>query len=232
MRFIVVSKTIVVLLVTGMIVGSCAGDKGVEPPAWANDFRKSDLESSQYLSRMMVGGWIVDDELSDDSREVMVRAFKNSELYKYSRGSASRDDRGGPLMSGAKKTRRSAREFKHIADLEKDPRLQAAFSRELKISFSENKLGYKYKNGTVDSYPISGEPVVGKDRFNTAFGEWEYNKFVIEKNGPRGSMVEHWTLSPDGQQLHLHVQIQPNTLPEKIIINRLFTRQKYTISEQ
>lgn len=210
------------LFVSGLVLSACAGDQGVGSPLWANRVQQSGYKNVQYLSQLMVGEWVCNDEQSDIPQEVILRSYKRSKHYK--RGPANRDGQGRPSMIGAEKENRQMGESRFVGRFKKDPRLVSLFTSRLTISFANNKLSYSYVTGETRVYPLSGEPVSYDDNINIAFGEWEYGKFVIEQNGPGGSVTEYWVLSPDSQQLHVRILIQPNGFSESITLNRLFDR--------
>lgn len=74
----------------------------------------------------------------------------------------------------------------------------------------------------LTTYPIYGTPISLDGNINIAFAEWEREQFVIERNGPRGRILEYWTPSPDARQLHLSIQMALPMLPEVVTINRVF----------
>jgi hypothetical protein len=241
-----VFTAILLSLLQVLLVTACSGKRITEAPPWVEQAKKNNSADAMVLSRRMAGRWVLNEELSDDTRDVIDAAFNNSKLFRNKRGSSDRNERGSPSTHGANAM------AGHLAfrggpggHLD-DPRLQALFARELEIVFVNESLVYRYpepkpgghaprgedaplpetppakpKPETM-AYPINGRPVSDDGSINIAFAEWERQQFVIEKNGPRGSIVEIWTPSPDAARLHLSIQIELPLLPEPITVNRLF----------
>ena len=99
-----------------------------------------------------------------------------------------------------------------------------------------DSLVYRYENLKTmgqpeipdSAYPINGEPVSSDGNVNIAFGEWVNGQFIIERNGPRGRILEYWTPAPDASQLHLQIQLNNGFFPQPIVISRLFERVERT----
>ncbi|MBN1378017.1 MAG: hypothetical protein JXA04_02145 [Gammaproteobacteria bacterium] len=234
---------VVVLLLPVVFGSACSGQKVLESPIWVTNAEKSEAGDILMLSQKMAGHWAVNEALSDNPREVMEAAFENSNLFKRSRASTSRDDSGRPSMRGVRGRPGPMSGLGDPDGLSEDSRLQVLFARELDITFADEKLLYRFQNMTPHIrpdkkpnrvepnltpivYPINGEPVSDDGNVNIAFAEWERQQFIIEKNGPRGRILEHWTPSPDGSQLHVRIQFAVSMLSEPVIMSRLFDARR------
>jgi hypothetical protein len=219
MRFKAAYKKILLLTAVLMAHG-CAGNRAQSNavPAWAVTG-----EMVETAVPLMNGTWRFDPLSSDNVQRLIEERIqgpnplRRREMLRNNnpRNDARSNPDEGMLAS------------KHL-DIDSpmtDTRLPVLHATTLKIEQSKRQVLFAYDAAPPLRYFNDGQPISYDGNINIVLAEWEDGQFVIEKNGPRGRIVERWTVSPDRDRLHVRVDIQLPLLPETISVNRQFRRQ-------
>jgi hypothetical protein len=209
----------ILLLGAALMLYGCAGDstRSDAVPAWA-----ATGEMVETAIPLMSGTWQFDPLTSDNAQKLIEERIQGPSLLRHreiQRDTLRKEARSNPDKDivGSKKL--------EISDPLTDTRLPVLHATTLKIEQSVRQLLFAYDAAPPLRYFSDGQPVSYDGNINIMLAEWEDGQFVIEKNGPRGRIVERWTVSPDRDRLHVQIDIQLPLLPEKISINRQFRRQ-------
>lgn len=190
-----------------IILCSCSGKKGVKVPGWvsADVFAETELIANR---KKILGRWVLNQELSDQFDKVVAN---NEALGKKKRDSRLLDTDVHPSLNNSIK-------------INYDNRLQATKAKELAIREEVNILQFQFDLSEPSKYLINGEAHSEDGNVNITLAEWEQCQFVIERNGPGGKVIEKWTPSPDGLQLHVSIFYDPPASPQTLIFNRMFDK--------
>ncbi|HEY3487574.1 MAG TPA: hypothetical protein VGL10_05865 [Gammaproteobacteria bacterium] len=211
---------IIVFIVCG--AGACgSGAIKNQLPAWTAPAALTDVVAPVHLS----GSWTVNAELSPDPHARISSAIE--ELRKK-----KRPDLNPP--AGGSTGRRIKIKDDPIApqdDVTEDSRLAALYAKTVLISQGGNRVAFSFDSAEPVTFLTGNQATSSDNNVNVVLADWEGSQFVVEKNGPRGLVLERWILSPDRTQLYLHVsvEIKMPDLPgpsEVVTIDRMFDRIK------
>lgn len=194
-------------IVVVVLLQACGSSPEVKVPEWVGQY-EPDLISRQQIS----GAWVLNTEFSDDIAEALSYMHKPDREQEYVDRLLGRPKKAKPGISGLQE--------KVMAD----SRLIAAYAKEIVVKSDSQKLIFIFDQQKASDYLLNGEPLSLDGNINITLSAWEAGKFIVEKNGPGGRLLEQWTLSPDGAQLHLRVQYEPPMLLQPLVLNRLFDR--------
>jgi hypothetical protein len=204
------------LLLAALLCNACANPRTPvnTEPAWV----RGAAETSAVP--LLSGTWRIDPLASDDSKRLIQEKIEGPDFLRRREMERKQDAR----MAGKKIEKDGVLRSKQldVGDPLTDPRLPVLQASVIKIEQSAKQLLFSYDDTPPLSYFSDGQPVSYDGNINITLAEWENGQFVIEKNGPRGRILERWTLSPDRDRLHVQVQIQLPLLPETIVVNRQF----------
>jgi hypothetical protein len=210
----------ILLLSAVLMLHGCAGNSARSDavPAWS-----ATGKMAETAMPLMSGTWQFDPLTSDNAQRLIEEKIQDPNRLRrreMRRGNNSRND----TKSNTDKDIIDKKNLE-ISNPLTDTRLPVLHATTLKIEQSARQLLFAYDVALPLRYFSDGQPVSYDGNINIMLAEWEDGQFVIEKNGPRGRIVERWTVSPDRDRLHVQIDIQLPLLPEKISINRQFRRQ-------
>jgi hypothetical protein len=215
-----IKKILVVLLVVSIVfaLAACGGPK-VDQPAWV----KPELSTVERTPVSLVGRWVVNEVLSDDPALLMQNLVKRSRHMQRPPSGGNSGGQQGRRLSTDDYARALERDPLGMNRILQDPRLPVLSAKTVEVRRQgEQGLAFVFDNKPAVMYPTDGRPVSDDNNINIALADWEGSQFVVEKNGPRGMILERWILSPDASQLYLSVSIEMPLMREPLVISRMF----------
>lgn len=167
------------------------------------------------LASKIVGHWVVNEELSDDTDDQVEEAIEAGG-GKGNRGFFNRKKdfyRGGP----PEQELYDRASYDAVLTIEyTDP--------EFRFEYADRFLRVFHSDGRKRSTSATGFYEEGGADFSLA--NWEGESLVVEAR-PRdgGFILETYTLSPDGNQLRVVMILQPNAFREPINLTRVYDKQ-------
>lgn len=167
------------------------------------------------LAEKLVGKWVINDDLSDNTDEQVEKAIKAGGGKVKRRWFASRDDdyyRGGPPEQELY-DRISYDDELSITNVGVEFRFEYADDY-VRIFHSD---GRRRQSSANDFYSEGGQ--------DFSLANWDGNELVVEGR-PRdgGFTIENYFVSSDGQQLTIEMLIQPQSFREPVKLTRVFSR--------
>ena len=171
--------------------------------------------SESAISSLIVGNWVINEELSDntdDRVEAAIKAAGGKVKRRCGRIRAEGLYSGGPA----------------------EPALYARISYDdgLRISYDEPEFRVEYADNYVRVFHTDGRrrSSAANDFYNSgsqdfSFGNFDGDSLLVEAR-PRddGFTLETYTLQAGGNQLVVKMQIQPNSFGAAIILTRVYDR--------
>lgn len=203
-----------------LTLSACASKKGPKEVEWLTAIKTGQavIENPQAN---LVGEWLINPEYRQ-LLDKQLKAFRSANKHRRRAVQRQRSPGEKEMMRGMRPVMSSDLSIK---GLKKDPRLSSLHADQVVISQAEGELIFRYADYKPIHYATSGQPVSHDGNISVTMAEWEKSRFVIELNGPRGTLIEEWTPSPDGQQLHLSVFFRPQISAQPMQFNRLFDRR-------
>lgn len=170
---------------------------------------------SPVLAEMLVGRWVINEELSDNTDDQVERAIK----------------KGGGKVSRRWFSKR-AEDYYRGGPAEQELYDRISYDDEITIAYEGVEFRFEYEGGYVRVFHSDGRRrqssansfyKEGGDDFSLA--NWEDEALVVEAR-PRdgGFTIENYTLSENGNQLTIEMLIQPDSFNAEINLTRVFSR--------
>ena len=171
--------------------------------------------SASAIGSLMVGDWVINEELSDNTDDRVEAAIKEAGGKVRRRWFKKREEdfyRGGP------------------AEQELYDRI--SYDDVLRISYDEPEFRFEYADNYVRVFHIDGRrrSSAANDFYNSgsqdfSFGNFDGDSLLVEAR-PRddGFTLETYTLQAGGNRLVVKMQIHPNSFGAAIILTRVYDR--------
>lgn len=172
-------------------------------------------KSESAIRSLIVGSWVINEELSDNTDDRVEAAIKAAGGKVRRRWFRKREEdyyRGGP------------------AEQELYDRI--SYDDVLRIEYDEPEFRFEYADNYVRIFHTDGRrrssaanDFYSRGAEDFSFGNWEGNSLLVEAR-PRddGFTLETYTLQAGGSQLLVKMQIQPNSFGEPIELTRVYDR--------
>ena len=167
------------------------------------------------IERIIVGDWVINDELSDDTDDQVEAAIREGG-GRARRSIFNRQEdyyRGGPP--------------------EQELYDRLSYDDVLTISYEDPELRFEYADGYVRVFHTDGRrrTTSANDFYQEggrdfSFGNWDGESLIVEAR-PRdgGFILETYTLQANGTQLRIEMILQPDSFRAPINLIRIFDRQ-------
>lgn len=181
---------------------------------FAAQAQESETSAASDFANQLVGSWVINDELSDDTDDKVEDAIKEAG-GKASRGFFNNEEdfyRGGP------------------PEHELYDRL--SYDDVLTIEHEEPEFRFTYEDDFERVFHTDGRRrrTTAADFYSGAAADWSFGYFegesLIVEGQPRdgGFTIETYTLSADGNRLRIEMLIQPDSFAVPINLMRVFER--------
>ncbi|MCH8264655.1 MAG: hypothetical protein IIC10_04580 [Proteobacteria bacterium] len=171
--------------------------------------------SESAISSLIVGNWVINEELSDNTDDRVEAAIKEA---------------GGKVRRRWFKKR--AEDFYRGGPAEQELYDRISYDDVLRISYDEPEFRFEYADNYVRVFHIDGRrrSSAANDFYNSgsqdfSFGNFDGDSLLVEAR-PRddGFTLETYTLQAGGDQLVVKMQIQPNSFGAAILLTRVYDR--------
>ena len=180
----------------------------------ASSAQESETSAASDFADRLVGSWIINDELSDDTDDQVEDAIEEGG-GKGSRGLFNNQEdfyRGGPPEH-------------ELYD-------RVSYDDALTIEHEEPEFRFTYEDDFQRVFHTDGRRrrTTAADFYSGAAADWSFGYFegesLIVEGQPRdgGFTVETYTLSADGNRLRIEMLIQPDSFAVPINLMRVFDR--------
>lgn len=180
------------------------------------------------------GRWVLNQSMSDDSEEVFNKSRSN---MRSGRGGGGRGPGGmsggrggsGPGMGGSSGGYGREMDPGSRSGGDDDARrlLQQAVltSEKLTITLSDIEIMFDTGQGEPKKYLIDGRGTPLDKELTVVFAGWENDQMVVEKTTGGGQkLIERYTVSSSGSQLHVAISMRRPNSTDMIKIQRVFDR--------
>lgn len=171
--------------------------------------------SSSGISSRIVGNWVINEELSDntdDQVEVAIREGGGTVARRFFRKRPEDFYRGGPP------------EQELYDRISYDDVLSISYNEpEFRFTYADNYLRVFHSDGRRRRTTANDFYAEGSEDFS--FANWDGNALVVEAR-PRdgGYTLETYTLLADGEQLRVEMVIEPDSFRAAINLVRIYDR--------
>lgn len=174
----------------------------------------SSAQAQADIRTQIVGRWVINDDLSDDTDDQVEEAIE---------AGGGRGGRG--LFNNQEDFYRGGPPEHELYD-------RVSYDDELAIRYQEPEFRFVYEDGYERVFHTDGRRrrTTAADFYNGGGSDWSFGFFednaLVVEGQPRdgGFTIETYTLSADGNRLHIDMLIHPSNFAEPIELRRVFDR--------
>ena len=178
-------------------------------------FAAAQENSAPAIGSLIVGNWVINEELSDNTDDRVEAAIKEA---------------GGKIKR--RWFRKREEDFYRGGPAEQELYDRISYDDVLRIAYDEPQFRFEYADNYVRVFHTDGRrrSSAANDFYNRgsqdfSFGNFDGDSLLVEAR-PRddGFTLETYTLQAGGNQLVVKMQIQPNSFGAAIILTRVYDR--------